>query len=505
MTGTGRTACCLALLAAALGAQVPIAELETTSGQNDTFALAEDCRNIGNHFVISAQAHSGGVNSDDEWFMFNGNAGATLDIDMTVTLMVSSYQHNIWLYDSTEHMVAAWNTGSSQPSGASIGMETYTLPATDTYYIYITEWSVSPQAILQPGITTTPLSTRGFEVTGATPDSTRNTAGTLQTVGAQYDITVQVSSGNEGGPTCVINQPAPPGPFLEVITVDHDVDDPYLDPVDAIIEFSTDAGATFTTCTASPTSPIPNPDSGITTPAPGRIFEWDSLGDTVGLAGPTPVDLRISLNNPTAGTTGECVVTVDVDNRSYPSCVITAPAPASTVDNDVDVVLDVDDRDQDPVSAMLEWSTDGGVTYQTATLAAVSPLPTNPAPGLSTPGTGQTFTWDSRTDGIGLMAPEPADLRVTVDDGLLHRDCTVSLTVDNTQICTGICGDCNLDASGPAITDALTAAQISAGLSVPGTVQAACCDVNTDGSVTILDALNIARHSAGLSVTLTCL
>jgi hypothetical protein len=181
-------------------AQVTYQELETAGGFNDTFATAEDCRQIGNNFTIQGMVHQGNSNSDDEWYKFDGNAGATLTIDFNITMPVSTspsalYQLNVWLYDSSQTMIAAWNTATAQ-SSANFGIGVYTLPATDTYYIYVTEWSVAPNALSQPGLTFTPLSTYGYGVTGATPDSTRNTAGGNQTFGSLYDINVSVSSGN---------------------------------------------------------------------------------------------------------------------------------------------------------------------------------------------------------------------------------------------------------------------------------------------------------------------
>ncbi|HMS16372.1 MAG TPA: hypothetical protein PKA37_05980, partial [Planctomycetota bacterium] len=198
--GSLAAACVLALaLLSTMSAQVIYIEAETAGGQNNTFAQAEDCRQLSNFFRIRGSVHSGNANSDDEWFMFNGVAGACLNLDLVTTQTISTgaaYQLNVWLYDSSQTLVAAWNTVSGS-TGASIGIGAYTLPATDTYYIYITEWSVAPNAITQPGIVFTPLSVRGFSVTGATPDSTRNTAGGLQMTGSLYEITVRVSAGNE--------------------------------------------------------------------------------------------------------------------------------------------------------------------------------------------------------------------------------------------------------------------------------------------------------------------
>lgn len=193
---------CLAaqgLLPAPGAAQVTYLEAETAGGANDTFALAEDCSLIGSRFVVKGRVHQGNSNSDDEWFKFIGSAGACLSIDFNITQptpISNPYQLNVWLYNSSQTMIAAWNTVTAA-SSASFGISTFTLPATDTYYIYVTEWSVAPLALAQPGITFTPLSVRGYRVNGATPNSGRNTAGGNQTFGSLYEITVRVSSGNE--------------------------------------------------------------------------------------------------------------------------------------------------------------------------------------------------------------------------------------------------------------------------------------------------------------------
>jgi hypothetical protein len=68
---------------------------------------------------------------------------------------------------------------------------------------------------------------------------------------------------------------------------------------------------------------------------------------------------------------------------------------------------------------------------------------------------------------------------------------------------TQTCGDCNQDGS-VSVTDALTAAQLAAGMLAPTGAQAQVCDVDQNLSITVLDALRMAQVAAGLTVPLTC-
>ena len=54
------------------------------------------------------------------------------------------------------------------------------------------------------------------------------------------------------------------------------------------------------------------------------------------------------------------------------------------------------------------------------------------------------------------------------------------------------------------LLDALTAAQVAAGLLLPTPLQLACCDVDSSGAVAVLDALVIAQDAAGLPAMLVC-
>jgi hypothetical protein len=72
------------------------------------------------------------------------------------------------------------------------------------------------------------------------------------------------------------------------------------------------------------------------------------------------------------------------------------------------------------------------------------------------------------------------------------------------DVCRTRCGDCDQDGVGPAILDALLAAQITLALVIPGEGHRLCCDVNGDGAITILDALRMAQVAVALPAPLTC-
>ena len=186
-----------------------------------------------------------------------------------------------------------------------------------------------------------------------------------------------------------------------------------------------------------------------------------------------------------------------------PTCTLTLPMSPGM--DDIDVIVDAMSMTSSVVDLALDVSTDGGTTFVPATMSAASPNP-NPALGVATGVS--VFTWDSRGDMVGIAALEPGVIvRATVTDSvsMLSATCSAMIDVDNTMLCNGICGDCDQNAAGPDILDALTAAQIAAGLLQPTPLQVACCDVNASTAVDILDALSIAQSAAGLTVTLTCL
>jgi hypothetical protein len=142
------------------------------------------------------------------------------------------------------------------------------------------------------------------------------------------------------------------------------------------------------------------------------------------------------------------------------------------------------------------------------------PVPDLPAGGLAStsvtvPPLGTTVA--SFVGLAGPATPEVWRLHVVVNPDLAVTECELGNNVVSGTICfayqgcSPICGDCNGTGGLPAtILDALTAAQLAAGIAAPTTQQQCTCDVNTSGGIEVLDALTIAQASAGLPVTLTC-
>jgi hypothetical protein len=249
-------------------------------------------------------------------------------------------------------------------------------------------------------------------------------------------------------------------------------------------------------------SPHSNPSSPIPTPATGESFIWDSVADGVAAAVVQPTQLRITVTDGT--DVSACLVLVDVDNRPPPpSC--TVMGPAGTATGDVNVDLDTASPNSTTVDVTFEFSTDAGASWSTASASVGSALP---SPALGLPVGASSFLWDSRADGVGDPVPQTGILvRLSLDDGVspIFGICTtLPFDVDNTILCGAICGDCDLNTVGPDILDALTSAQISAGLITPTFAQTACCDVDTSGTVTILDSLLMAQSATGLAVVLSC-
>ena len=300
---------------------------------------------------------------------------------------------------------------------------------------------------------------------------------------------------NAGPPAPVCTVTAPMGTVAGPVDIAVDAMSQAMPPdVTLSLQWSPAGMAMFTPCTMTASSPNPNPLAA--TPAGMYMFQWDAAVDGAGTAMMETIDLEVTVVD--ANGMSVCTTTVDVDNRV--SCTATAPGGVSSGDVTIDVA-EMTTSMPPNVDLTFEWSPAGVGTFQACTAAAGSPTAN---PELGVPAGMRQFVWDSRADGVAMLGQESIDFRVTVADATAMSTCVATFDVDNTSLCGTVCGDCDGNGSGPDILDALTAAQIAAGLIMPSMTQQGCCDTNSSGSVDVLDALTMAQGAAGLMVTLTC-
>lgn len=303
-------------------------------------------------------------------------------------------------------------------------------------------------------------------------------------------------------PSCTLDAPMTLPAFGD-ITLAFDLTVSAAATADVTFEYSLDMGMTWNSCTPAAGSPLANPAMAV---MPGMTsFVWDSAADAVGATMlQVGVLVRATADDLVSAMPGQCMtMAFDVENIPPPTCMVATPA--SPARRGITLSIDATTTAAAALDALVEFSTDAGATWLGCAPDATSMF-ANPIMGQ--PSGMFDFIWDSDADMVGPMGVQPGVLvRVTVSDAAAIRDgeCqTMPFDVDNSALCGGICGDCDLGGVGPDVIDALTAAQISAGLITPMGDQIGCCDVNSDMTITVLDALIMAQAAAGLPGTLIC-
>ncbi len=262
------------------------------------------------------------------------------------------------------------------------------------------------------------------------------------TVGATYwyRITFQnadaIASATSGGesiyvppeintPTVVINSPTG-GVWSGDITVWYTLSDPQGDTCSAVVEFTTGTG--WYPCTQNGGDNIASLVS--TAGGTSHNFVWNSVTDSVGISGMEQVDFRITPDDGGGGTAD--TVTFSVNNlgsNEPPLADITAPA-GGTLSGNIQIDFNLSDLNADTCGATLEYSYDE-LTWFVCTVTSG----TNPAtPLTSSGGTGDphSMTWNSITDGVGMLTGEIVHIMVTPwDVGGEGTSDTVTVTVDN--------------------------------------------------------------------------
>ena len=107
--------------------------------------------------------------------------------------------------------------------------------------------------------------------------------------------------------------------------------------------------------------------------------------------------------------------------------------PSSPAQGDILITFQLVDRERENADVIVEYSTDNGQTYSTATL-------TNPLEALNLatdwhPGVTHTVTWDSVTDDVAISGSESVIIKITPSDASNPAGtpgCSASFTVNNT-------------------------------------------------------------------------
>jgi len=209
-----------------------------------------------------------------------------------------------------------------------------------------------------------------------------------------------------------------------------------LEDADVTIEYSTDNGQSFATATLTTPAEALNL---ATAWCPGQTHTvtWDSVADAIALSGNETVLLKITpsdASNPsgTEGYTGAFTV----NNTAYNEVpTATLSTPAGTMSGNIPINYFISDAESNPCSISVLYSTNGGTSYQAATMGSAGDGLTGLSSSLS--GTAHMYLWDSIADGVGLSTlASTIRIRITPNDSFHSGTSgdTNSFSVDNSVL-----------------------------------------------------------------------
>lgn len=213
------------------------------------------------------------------------------------------------------------------------------------------------------------------------------------------------------------------------------ISDRNSDTVDSQVEFSTDSGATWRAATESLDAILNGQSDGTTglDSSPTGIsytFVWDSLAD-IGAGTLDTVQFQITASDTSSGSGPPAKTPDDFTVDNTPPTVQVIPLTGSQGD-EVALAYKITDGASDPADIVVEYSTDAGLSYQTAAESTLNPFSegtTNLA--SSADGTLHIFVWDSQADCSGFLGEE-VRIRITPSDSLSGLPvATVDFTLDN--------------------------------------------------------------------------
>jgi hypothetical protein len=198
-------------------------------------------------------------------------------------------------------------------------------------------------------------------------------------------------------------------------------------PSGAFVEFTTDGGVTWNLATENTDEDTSEGFCGATGIATspvgvGHVFGWNTIRD--GLSGAFPsVQVRVTPFDGLLGTPGVSgvfsIMNPAVSAGSPPGVVVTTPevpAGSTELSDAIDLGYQLFDLDGDPADVLVEFTTDGGGTWLTATPRQTTAH--EGITGLTTGdcGVGHVFVWDTLCDEVGLAGVQDAILRISGTD-----------------------------------------------------------------------------------------
>ncbi len=211
----------------------------------------------------------------------------------------------------------------------------------------------------------------------------------------------------------VVIIPTLSGVYSGDLDINYTLTDQDSDSVDVVIYFSLDSGANYTTAATESLDPRSEGTSALTSSPTGvnHLFVWDMLTD-VGVGRVDTVRLRFT---PSDSLTGAPAETADfvVDNTP-PTVQIKEFTGVQS--GEVTVAYRILDGASDLTDIEVEFSTDGGVSYWSATENTASSFTEGTTGLASSPGgTLHIFVWDSVADCAGYRcAPEEPLVRIRI-------------------------------------------------------------------------------------------
>jgi len=213
---------------------------------------------------------------------------------------------------------------------------------------------------------------------------------------------------NNEAPSVTVSTPA--SPQTTDVALSYTLADAESDLCSIKVEFSTDGGSTWNPASEAGgdgTSNLASSPSGNT-----YTFIWAAQSDLSGqyVSG---VIIRITPNDGYRDGAPGLTAPFDVDATTPPE-VQNIVVPSSTASGPVSIDYDLLDAESQDCSITVEFSTNGGSSWQPATPGTGGDGTTN----LSSSPTGvtHTFVWDSVTDGVGTSATATVILRITPTD-----------------------------------------------------------------------------------------